>query len=399
MKPNRSHVQGPLALEACAHPFTLSSTWAMPRWVAVAAMTLGVVAASGGVEAQTPPVVAGCTIFPQSAIFNQRIDDPARFPVHASSAKWIKSVGAARQLHADWGTSEDANQPGSYYGIPYNVIDGSPATTAWPVQAYEIVDPRDGNGAGVPAESDCAVLTNGTMSMRRGCSTVPVTERRFPYPLDAVIKAEHGHCNDPETCGDRHVLVLERGATCRLWESYFAYQVAGQWKSYSTAAWDLGSLAMRPKGWTSADAGGLPILPLLARIDEADVGEIHHALRVTFRDGVLDNKFVWPAGHTAGNAVNHGIPLGAVMRLKADFQPPFYWAAQARTLARAMQQHGVYVADLGSDFFIQGEPSVRWSSVAIKQIQGLKMSDFEFVDLHAITSDPRFKPDSFQAAW
>jgi hypothetical protein len=347
------------------------------------------------------PVVAGCTMFPSSAIFNQRIDDPARFPVHASSAKWIKSVGGSRQLHADWGTSEDAHQLSSYYGIPYNVIDGSPATTAWPVQAYEIVDPRDGNGAGVPAESDCAVFKSGALSMRRGCATVPAAERRFPYPLDANLKAEHGRCNDPAICGDRHVLVLERGelGACRLWESYFAYQVAGQWKSYSTAAWELNSLAMRPKGWTSADAGGLPILPLLARIDEADVGEIHHALRVTFRDSVLDNKFVWPAGHTAGNAINNGIPLGAVMRLKANFEPPFYWTAQARALVRAMQQHGVYVADLGSDFFIQGEPSVRWSSLAIKQIQGLKMSNFEFVDLQAITSDPRFKPDSFQAAW
>jgi hypothetical protein len=342
--------------------------------------------------------LAGCPLFPPQAIFNQRIDDVQRFPPHPRSAAWIGLIGPGRKLHADWGRTVDPQQTDRYYGIPYNLVDGSPATTRWPLVSHDIQDGRDANGRGVPSESDCAVGDTGRPVLQRGCDAVIPSRRRFPYPHDTLLKAEHGACNDPATCGDRHVLVLEQGA-CRLWESYFSYQVHGRWGAYATAAWDLTSMAMRPQGWTSADAAGLPILPLLARIDEVEAGVIPHALRVTFRDAVLDRRHTWPASHSAGTTRPEAIPFGALLRLRADVDIPFWWTAQAKVLARAMQKYGLYVADIGSDFFVQGEPDARWSRLTVWQIQRMKLDAFEFVDLGSITRHPRFRPDSYQAAW
>jgi hypothetical protein len=212
------------------------------------------------------------------------------------------------------------------------------------------------------------------------------------------VKSEYGYCNDARTCGDRHVLIVEQGR-CRLWESYFTYKVDGQWYAYSTAAWDLHSLQLRPDGWTSGDAAGLPILPLLARVDEASAGEVRHALRVTFRDSVLAASHVWPARHHAGGATANGIPFGALLRLKAGFVIPSNWTPQARALAQAMQRHGLYVADIGTDLYVQGEPSASWNPSTITQLQTLRMDQFEFVDLGAVTRDARFNAGSMAGAW
>jgi hypothetical protein len=330
-----------------------------------------------------------CPAFPASAIFNTRIDDTTRFPPHASSATWINAIGGTRALHADWGTTEDPSAS-DYYGIPFNLLSVAGAETDWPNLAFV--------SGGAPDESDCALDDGqGGHTLVRNCQSQPAASLRFPIPRDAVLKAEGGNCNDPATCGDRHVLVVEQ-ATCRLWESYFTYRQAGQWSAYSTAAWDLNANTMRPDGWTSGDAAGLPIAPLLVRASEAAAGEIAHALRVTFRDAVLSSGYVWPARHRAGNSTG-GIPFGALLRLRASFVIPATWSGQARAIATAMQRHGLYVADIGSDLYVQGEPSVQWGSSTISQIQTLHASDFEFVDLGAVTRDSRFDANSFAATW
>jgi hypothetical protein len=353
---------------------------------------------SGGVSSAggNGPTLGACPMFAQTAVFNQRIDDAARFPAHAQSAAWVSAIGSSRRLHADWGSNDNPLLPDTYYGIPYNIVDGSAATTSWPSVSFDASDPA--TGPGVPDESDCAVAAVGAFNMQRDCTAVSASSRRFPFPLDAVLKAEHGSCNDPRQCGDRHVLIVEQGA-CRLWESYFSYNVGGQWHVYSTAAWDLRSLAMRPDSWTSGDAAGLPILPLLARADEASAGEIKHALRVTFRDSVMSRAYVWPARHRAGGETPGGLPFGALLRLRADFVVPSTWSTQAQALARAMQNYGLYVADIGSDLYVQGEPHASWSDATITQLQSLRMDQFEFVDLRAITGHPQFSANSLAGAW
>ena len=334
-------------------------------------------------------MLGSCPSFPPSAIFNTRIDDRARFPAHANSDAWIAAIGTTRALHADWGTNENASAA-DYYGIPLNLLAASAPETDWPTLSFV--------SGGAPDESDCAIGTgSGGHDLVRDCTSRAASSWRLPIPRDAVLKAESGTCNDPATCGDRHVLVVEQGA-CRLWESYFTYKVGGAWTAYSTAAWDLNSNAMRPDGWTSGDAAGLPIAPLLARASEAANGEIAHALRLTFRDAVLASAYVWPARHRAGNSTG-SIPFGALLRLKSSFVIPSTWSTQAKALATAMQRHGLYVADIGSDLYVQGDPNAQWGSSTIGQIQSLRMSDFEFVDLGAITRDARFNSGSFAASW
>jgi hypothetical protein len=341
-------------------------------------------------------VLGDCTMFPAEAVFNTRIDDPVAFPVHASNASWIASIGGATTFHADWWLGDDPAQLGAYYGIPWNVVDGSAATTAWPAVQYDFTPSGRGTEVGWPHESDCAVATADGFSLQRGCAAVPTAQRRFPFPL-AGVKNEGGACNDPATCGDHHVLVVEQGA-CRLWEGYHAYQLGGQWYALSTAAWDLKSLALRPSGWTSGDAAGLPITPFLAKAAEASSGEIRHALRVTLRDDVVANAFTWPARHAAGSAAG-SIPFGALLRLRADFAIPAGWTTQAKAIAIAAKRHGLYVADIGSDFFVQGEPSAAWDEATFRQLAAISMAQLEFVDLRNVTADPRFSVDSLAARW
>lgn len=345
------------------------------------------------------PQIGGCEVFPATAVFNTRIDDAQRFPVHPSSATWIANIGATRAFHPDWGTNDNPQQTADYYGIPYNVVDGTIATTFWPQVWFNPTDPRAGSGDGAPDESDCAIpVGDGLHALQRDCTTFSEPYRRFPFPRDELLKAEGGACNDARQCGDRHALVVEQGF-CRLWESYASYQLNGQWYSYSTAAWDLKSNAMRPDTWTSGDAAGLPILPLLAKASEASAGDIRHALRVTLRDSVLARSHVWPARHHAGGDTPGGVPFGAVMRLKASFVPPASWSAQAKAVALAMQRYGLYVADIGSDLYVQGEPSVQWQEATLSNLKTLKAADFEFVDMGVITRDGRFSGNSLQASW
>lgn len=344
------------------------------------------------------PLSGACEMFPAAAVFNTRIDDTARFPAHAGSAGWIASIGSGVRFHADWGTNDNPAQAATYYGIPVNTVDGSAATTDWPVVSFDFAASGAGTQRGWPDESDCAVPSGAGFALTRNCTTVSPSQRRFPFPLASLQRAEGGDCNDPNSCGDHHVLVVEQGA-CRLWEGYSAFRIGGQGYALSTAAWDLKSLELRPSGWTSGDAAGLPITPLLAKAAEASSGEVKHALRVTFSDGVLASSFDWPARHGAGSATPGGIPFGTLLRLRADFAIPADWTPQARALATAMKRYGLYVADIGSNFYVQGEPNAAWEARTITQLQTLSMGQMEFVSLGAVTGDPRFSRDSLAASW
>lgn len=358
----------------------------------------------GGLPVETGGgTLAGCTVFPPTAVFNTRIDDTSRFPVHASSAAWVTLIGSTRRMHADWGNDDDpdhAGPTGTYYGIPINAVDGTSATTLWPQVNFTPPPTRtDQSTLGYVEESDCAMATGSGYAIRQGCDSLAAPLRRFPYPRDARTLFEGGHCNDPNLCGDRHVLVVEQGV-CRLWESYATYQSGGQWYAMGTVAWDLNSLDLRPKTWTSADAAGLPITPFLARAAEASSGEVKHALRVTLRDSVLTRTFVWPARHAAGGSTpTNGVPYGAVLRLKASFVIPGTWSTQAKALATAMKRYGLYVADIGTDFYVQGEPNAAWGNDTITQLQTIDMGQMEFVNMGSITGRAGFDDNSMAATW
>lgn len=365
-------------------PAALASSPSQPAPTPVAS------AASTGV-----PTLGGCDLFPANAIFNTRIDDTTRFPAHPDSARWIALAGPGLSFAADWGTNANPAAYQSYWGVPVNVIDD--AGSDWPLVSFDFSASGLGSQTGYPAQSDCALADGSGYAITRGCATLPPSQRRFPFPHDATLLAEGGACTDPG-CGDRHVLVLEQGA-CRLWESYFSYKLGGQWYSLATAAWDLHSLALRPDGEASADAAGLPITPLLAKAAEANAGEIRHALRVTFRDPALALQHVWPARFAAGNDDPGAIPFGALLRLRADFPIPANWTTQAKAIATAAKRYGMYVADNGADFYVQGEPDAAWDPATLQQLKSIALGDMEFVDLGAVTSDPRFSRDSMAASW
>jgi hypothetical protein len=342
-------------------------------------------------------MLGDCEMFPAAAIFNTRIDDVARFPAHPNSAGWVSLVGGDVPFSADWGLEVNPAQYATYFGMPINIVDGTAATTEWPVVSFDFSTSGVVMGQGYPDKSDCAVASGSGFAISR-CGAVPANQRRFPFPLETRILSEDGQCNDPRSCGDRHVLVVEKGA-CRLWESFFSYRLSNQWYALATAAWDLRSLALRPADWASADAAGLPITPLLAKAAEASAGEIRHALRVNFRDAALALAVNWPARFAAGGDNPGAIPFGALLRLKADFVIPGDWTPQARALATAAQRYGLYVSDNGADFHVQGEPDATWDVRTFQQMKTIKMSNMEFVDLKAITGDPRFSPDSMAASW
>ena len=337
-------------------------------------------------------------MFPSTAIFNTRIDDTTKFPAHASSWSWINMVGSWTPFTANWGVTDNASDVG-YYGIPYNVVDGSSSTTAWPNVSYNFGTSGVNTMYGYPDKSDCAVSNGwGGFNMQRGCAGVQSSQTRFPYPYNTMT--EHGTtCSDANYCGDHHALVVEKGA-CRLWESYYAYNIWGNWYSMATAAWDLNSNALRPQNWASADAAGLPITPLLAKGQEASTGVINHALRVTFRNAAISTSYTWPARYSAGAGGWGTIPMGSLLRLRADFVIPSWWTPQAKAVATAAKQYGLYVADNGPDFYIQGAPSSTWGSWdTYNQLKGIALSNMEFVDLKSVTGDWRFNIDSMQASW
>lgn len=343
-------------------------------------------------------MLADCEMFPPSAIFNTRIDDTSRFPAHAKSAQWIALAGSSLPFSTDWGVNDNPADYSTYYGMPINIVDGTAATTEWPLVSFDFSTSGVSMARGYPDRSDCAVPNGNGFDIVHNCGSVPASQAHFPFPLASKVLNQGGNCNDPNSCGDHPVLVVEKGA-CRLWESYFAFRLSNQWYAMATAAWDLKSLALRPSGWSSASASGLPITPLLAKAAEASSGEIKHALRVNFRDAALALDVSWPARFAAGGDNPGAIPFGALLRLKADFVIPADWTPQAKALATAAKRYGLYVSDNGADFHVQGEPSAAWDLRTNAQMKTITMANMEFVDLKAITSDPHFSPDSMAASW
>lgn len=382
-----------------------AATTAGPVGAAPAAGTVGT-APPGAASTASPPAAAAsggpvptlgdCQLFAANAIFNTRIDDVSRFPVHPRSDQWLDVAGRSLPFGADWGVNANPAAYDTYWGMPINVIDTWDSD--WPVVSFDFSASGVSSQQGYPFKSDCAVPDGSGYGITHDCTSVPAAQRHFPFPRDGQIVSEHGACNDPATCGDRHVLVVEKGA-CRLWESFFSYKLSGQWYSMATAAWDLNSLALRPDNWASADAAGLPITPLLVKAAEANSGEIRHALRVNFRDAALALDHVWPARFAAGADHPGAIAFGALLRLRSDFAIPDNWTTQAKAIATAAKRYGMYVADSGGDFDVTGEPSAAWDPATLQELKSITMNNMEFVDLKAITSDPRFSRDSMAASW
>jgi hypothetical protein len=193
----------------------------------------------------------------------------------------------------------------------------------------------------------------------------------YPFPPDAPIEAG----------SDAHVLVLDRDA-CRLYETFDSRFVGPGWRCGSGAVFDLRSNALRPDGWTSADAAGLPILPGLVRRDEVLSGEIRHALRFTTRR--TQRAYVHPATHFASSDTDPALPpMGLRVRLEAAYDLTGF-RGNARVILTALKRYGMFVADNGSDWFITGETNTAWDDDDLNQLKTVPGSAFEVVKLGSI---------------
>ncbi|MEY2514584.1 MAG: hypothetical protein QOJ89_1942 [bacterium] len=300
--------------------------------VACAASAVAVTAAT----AHRLPQAPRCPILPASNHFNQRVD---RLPVASDSATLIGSIGLDATAKADFGSG---TYDGGPIGIPYKVVRGSQKRV--PV-AFEYADESDGSR----------------------------------YPIPAGVPIEGG----ANAGGDRHVLLVDRDR-CRLYELYDAHPLDGgaRWRAGSGAIFDLRSNHLRPAGWTSADAAGLPILPGLARYGEVAKGSIDHALRFTARR--TRHAYVYPARHFASDSTDPALaPMGLRVRLKRGASLDGL-GPQARVVARALQRYGALLADNGSPWFFSGAPDARWDNDDLQTLRRLHGSDFEVVDTHTL---------------
>jgi hypothetical protein len=296
------------------------------------AIVVGLVLAHDDGEGHPLPRASKCPIFQRSSHWNQRVD---RLPAHPRSDAMVRAIGAGSRAHADFGSGRWDGGP---IGIPFVVVGADQKRV--PVR-FEYAD-----------ESD------------RG---------RYPIPRDAPV--EGGRRAD----GDRHVIVVDQ-ARCRLHELYAAYPRAGgsRWDAGSGARWDLRSNRLRPRGWTSADAAGLPILPGLVRYDEVRRGRIDHALRITVPR--TRRAFVYPARHFASDLTDPSLPaMGQRVRLRRGFDIAAF-PRQARVVLRALKRYGALVADNGSAWYVSGAPSPRWDNDDLHSLHSVRGSDFEVVD-------------------
>lgn len=269
------------------------------------------------------PRLGGCPVLPSSHAVNR---DISRAPVDPRSRAYVRSILAGgRFLHPDVGGDGE-------YGIPFRVVP--PEQPLVPITFTAFGD-----------ESDPG-----------------------PYPIPPDAPVEGGN--------DRHVLVLQQGR-CRLYELYRARRRGSGWSADSGAVFDLRSGRARPAGWTSADAAGLPILPLLLRYDEVAAGEIRHALRFTVSRS--QRGYVAPARHHASTRTSRSLPpMGLRLRLRSSYRIGGF-RGHARVILRALRRYGMIVADNGSDWFLTGAADPRWDDDDLAQLKRVPGSAFEVV--------------------
>jgi hypothetical protein len=288
---------------------------------------------NGGV----PDLGAGASLngarpFPVNNPWNQ---DVSRVPLHPNSTNLIASIGSNGHVHPDFGTV----YAGAPNGIPYVVVSGTQPRVPIAFTAY-------GN------QSDPG-----------------------PYPVPTNAPIEGG----PTSTGDRHVIVIDRD-DWKLYEMFYSFPLNGgaSWQAASGAIFDFDSNAVRPEGWTSADAAGLPIFPGLVRYDEVyGQQEIKHALRFTAQQ--TRRAYIYPARHFASDITNINVPaMGTRVRLRANF-PVAGFSPAMRVILTALKKYGMILADNGSNWYISGSPDMRWSDDELHTLDVIKGSDFEVV--------------------
>jgi hypothetical protein len=278
----------------------------------------------------------GRRLFPDDNVWNTPID---HLPVDSMSSQYIATIGADKGIHPDFGHMFEGRE----IGIPYIVIPGS--HPRYPVK-FDYAD-----------ESD---------------------HELYPIPPNPPIEGG----KNPPPGSDLHLLIVDRD-NWRLYELFGARKQGNQWLAGSGAIYDLNSNALRPAGWTSADAAGLPILPALVKYEEVAVlKEIRHALRFTVRN--TRRAYTFPARHFASRKQEPNLPpMGMRVRLRADYDISGFSPAN-RVILKAMKKYGMILADNGGDWFFTGVPDPRWNVAELADLKRVKGKDLEVVQMGTI---------------
>jgi hypothetical protein len=284
------------------------------------------------------PGLVDCPIFPDDHIWNTPVDE---LPLDPNSAAYINSIGVDNHLHPDFGSGTWEGFP---IGIPYATVPGTQAKLEVNFVYASESDPG-------------------------------------PYPIPTNPPIE----GDPDGDGDRHILVIDQD-NCILYELFAAHLEDDGWYAGAGAIFDLQGYALRPDGWTSADAAGLAIYPGLVRYNEITQGEIRHAIRFTAVETRRDT--VWPARHFASNLTGSQYPpMGQRFRLKAGFDM-YGFSPEVQVILQAMKTYGIILADNGSNWYISGAPDERWDNDMLRELRQVTGADFEAVDVSSLMIHP-----------
>jgi hypothetical protein len=308
-------------------------------------------------------------VFPPNHALNMPIDS---LPVHPNSNNYVASIGAATDIHPDFGTYYEEHP----MGISYNLVGSGQAMISTTFE-YE-------------GESDPGP---------------------YPIPIPPLVEGLNYYTDDDE--GDRHILVIDT-STKKLYETWYTWPAGhsmeepedwdtfppdnpNEWWAGGGAVFDLTSNALREDGWTSADAAGLPIFPLLIRYDEVERAlstdrVFHHPIRFTAH--TTQRAYIWPARHYASSHTDPNLPpMGLRFRLKSIFDISGF-SLRMQVILRTMKKYGLIIADNGSNWYFQGTHDDRWNDDEINSLKSLHGSDFEAVDISPWMNRPGFDPNS-----
>lgn len=299
-----------------------------------AALTLvvavGLTAGAAAPAAAPLPSAPACPVFPAGNVWNQ---DISALPVASNSDTLIANIGLDTGLHPDFGSYRG-------YGIPYNTVPGS----------------------------------QRKLTVRFDYSS---QSDHVGYPIPRRPRIEAG--------SDHHMLIVDSG-TCKLYEMWNVRHTRRGWRAGSGAVWKMTSNALRPDGWTSADAAGLPILPGLVRYPEVSAGVIDHALRFTAPQ--TRDAHIYPARHDAGSGSSASLPpMGLRVRLKSSFDLS-QLSPQARVVAVALQHYGMILADNGSPWYVSGVSNKRFNDDDLRTLNRITGRDLEVVDTSGLVNTP-----------
>ena len=301
---------------------------------AAAAVTLavaaGLTAGASAPQAAPLPSAPACPVFPAGNVWNQ---DISALPVASDSDTLIAKIGLDTGLHPDFGSYRG-------YGIPYNTVPG----------------------------------TQRKVTVRFDYSS---QSDHVGYPIPSLPRIEAG--------SDHHMLIVDSGS-CKLYEMWNVRHTRRGWRAGSGAVWKMTSNALRPDGWTSADAAGLPILPGLVRYPEVARGVIDHALRFTAPQ--TRDAHIYPARHDAGSGSSASLPpMGLRVRLKSSFDLS-QLSPQARVVAVALQHYGMILADNGSPWYVSGVSNKRFNDDDLRTLNRITGRDLEVVDTSGLVNTP-----------